>query len=719
MSGDATIHPTATGADGHHVPLLPCDVVDVPFGDRLYRVTEWLPGMEQPFHGLRALALDTETRELVKGAPVVPVMLQVAASGSDRVLFVRPRHFKALMLHLEADCPGAVWAMFNAPFDCKVLGWPDDPLWTVFCEGRLADIAVRSVLFSLANGTYMDHMSLDSLTRSMLKVDLCKDADLRLSFVPDVTLTRRQVAYGAQDSIATILNWELMPEALPTEDINLRGAFALAAISDLGIRQDEALRAKLDQDLLNVQISQRSVLKLFGIAPHMPELPDSRKIPGTNDRRQWLMEALERQYDIKLKRSPKSGRIVTEKKSLDLQLITNEIPVPTWLESSRVFGHAGKMRSAYLAPGLAGADGRVHARFTPMVKTGRTAASGPPLQQYPRDHMFGVGGEDLGELRAIWIPADGHCFLATDYNQLELCALAESCYRRFGHSRMGDLINDDVDVHLWFGCEMGRKKGMDFDPDDRKHPVTADLRQRAKAADFGIPGGLGPATFVAYARNYKVDLSLDEAKELIAMWLDAFPEMKEHLKHPVDTHWTLVNIRMFLRELGLEAPAVRTIGDLEDFLYGMGWSEERVRKATSNLTVYMVTTVTGRTKRNCTYCAAANMEFQAPSADGAKLALWEGYTRGWRIVNFIHDEILQEVSLRQSIEERTRFVREVEAVMCGQMQRVLPRMKIKVESALSERWLKAAKPVHDDNGNLLIWVPESQNSATAIERKIS
>jgi DNA polymerase I-like protein with 3'-5' exonuclease and polymerase domains len=368
---------------------------------------------------------------------------------------------------------------------------------------------------------------------------------------------------------------------------------------------------------------------------------------------------------------------------------------------------------------MVGEDGRVHAKFSPMMRTGRTSCSGPPLQQYPRKQLVGADGKPVGEVRGIYIPSQGYYMLATDYCQLELCALAESCYRRFGRSKMGDLINDGLDTHLWFGNEFGRYKGMVFDPDDKEHPVTADLRQRAKASDFGFPGGLGPATFVAYARNYGVDLTLDEATELREMWFNSFPEMRDHLRHEVDDISTRFEIRKFLADIRKPNDKVTTVRDLEEYLVSCGYTEEFARKSSSHLTRYMMTTLTGRKKRNCAFCAAANLEFQAPAADGAKLALWAGYVLGWRMVNFIHDEILQEVSQALELEERTAFVEEVESTMIREMESVLPRMKIKVESSLSARWLKGAKHKTDDNGNLLVWQAPSQNISEIMKQKVS
>jgi len=270
-------------------------------------------------------------------------------------------------------------------------------------------------------------------------------------------------------------------------------------------------------------------------------------------------------------------------------------------------------------------------------------------------------------------------------------------------------------VHLWFGNILGKYQKLEWDPLDKDHPVTAALRQRAKAVNFGAPGGLGPATLVAYAMNYGVMLTLAEAQELIELWFEHFPEMRDHLQSDVDELWTRRNIKIFLNHHKIDAPQVATLQELADVLRSLDWEEDAVKLGLRNLSVYQSRTVTGRLKRNCTFCSAANLRFQGPSADGAKIALWEGYLRGWRMVNFLHDEIIQELLLTLKGEQLMRFVQSVEQVMIQSMQRVLPHMKIKVDSALMLRWYKEAKPCKDADGYPTIWMPKEQNVADQLK----
>ena len=57
------------------------------------------------------------------------------------------------------------------------------------------------------------------------------------------------------------------------------------------------------------------------------------------------------------------------------------------------------------------------------------------------------------------------------------------------------------------------------------------LRQRAKVLNFGIPGGLGPRSLVAYARStYGVTLTLEEAGEFRRRLIEeVYPELGLYL----------------------------------------------------------------------------------------------------------------------------------------------------------------------------------------------
>ena len=103
----------------------------------------------------------------------------------------------------------------------------------------------------------------------------------------------------------------------------------------------------------------------------------------------------------------------------------------------------------------------------------------------------------------MFIPTPGYIYSAVDYAQLELCALAESCFRRFGSSKLMDTINSGVDCHKYMATFFTGK--------EITH-ITKDERQLAKVANFGYPGGLQPDSFRSYALGYGIKVSLEMAE---------------------------------------------------------------------------------------------------------------------------------------------------------------------------------------------------------------
>jgi DNA polymerase-1 len=218
---------------------------------------------------------------------------------------------------------------------------------------------------------------------------------------------------------------------------------------------------------------------------------------------------------------------------------------------------------------------------------------------------------------------------------------------------MRDVINSGEDIHSWFG-----EKIKDQDPRTEAEKEDTDFRQMAKAANFGYPGGLGAATFQTYAQaGYGVQLDLDQCVDLRQLWLASFPEMKYHLS-PVEDK---------------EFPGM-----------------------------YVAKTIRGRLMHNATFCTACNYAFQGLTSDGAKVAMWLMYQAGYKMVNFIHDEIITELDNDQYLQQHIRHINQL---MVEGMKYVLPDVLVKTEGALMRRWYKEAQPIYDDKNNLLVWEP--------------
>jgi DNA polymerase I-like protein with 3'-5' exonuclease and polymerase domains len=229
-----------------------------------------------------------------------------------------------------------------------------------------------------------------------------------------------------------------------------------------------------------------------------------------------------------------------------------------------------------------------------------------------------------GGIRELFIPKEGHQFFVIDYSFIELCTLAQTCKHKIGYSKLGEVINSGKDPHTYYASVLLEKDEKD---------VTKSERQKAKVANFGFPGGLGIDKFVDYAeKSYGVKLDHLEAKEMRDAWFIAFPEIQEYLRVPEDDTWT----------------------------------------------------ITGRLRSDASYCATKNTPFQGLAADGAKIALYLLEKAGFKVVAFIHDEVIIEHPIENS---EKRFL-EAQKIMVDAMKQVCPDVKVGVEGHILDKWMK-------------------------------
>jgi hypothetical protein len=102
-------------------------------------------------------------------------------------------------------------------------------------------------------------------------------------------------------------------------------------------------------------------------------------------------------------------------------------------------------------------------------------------------------------------------FVSVDYDFLELRTLAQACLDLVGGSELAKAIRAGEDPHLSMAAEI---LGIPYSEAlaRKKDPAIKDARQLAKAANFGLPGGMGPDNFRAFAwATYRVRLSARQA----------------------------------------------------------------------------------------------------------------------------------------------------------------------------------------------------------------
>jgi hypothetical protein len=261
------------------------------------------------------------------------------------------------------------------------------------------------------------------------------------------------------------------------------------------------------------------------------------------------------------------------------------------------------------------------------------------------------------------------------------------------------------------------------------------LRQQAKALNFGIPGGLGAKSLVSYAATtYGVDLSLEEATlfrdRLIG---EIYPELGEYLKE--DSIGTLSsNLRTSAFRVRSCFDSDGTFGAVRRIVSGKGrssgeaygeafvsriWDSLRTLNQNPKLRDLIaqrqggdllfrelffspVVTITGRLRGRVGFSQSRNTPFQGIAADGAKIALWNLFRSGFRVVAFIHDEFLIELPVDS---DHTEEASRIDRILCESMERLSGSVPICCEYALSERWYKEAEAVFDDRKKLRLWKP--------------
>lgn len=347
--------------------------------------------------------------------------------------------------------------------------------------------------------------------------------------------------------------------------------------------------------------------------------------------------------------------------------------------------------------------GRVHPRYDVLKKTSRTSSYGTSKKDkapaYPAVNIQQIDPR----VRHAYKASEGKVLCSVDYDYIELVSVAQKCLTLFGQSVLADKINAGFDPHAYLGARIMQR----FEPSfrgsldaDANYALFMGLKETdyrwwkhfrtlAKPTGLGLPGGLGAARFVGYAKStYGVDIvklagsmdaALAMARELKSEWLRTYPEM--------DAYFRWVKQQCM---------------DLEWSSYG----DER----------YCYVSPHGTIRRNCRYTEATNgAALQTPTAEGAKIALWElakacydssvgSCLLGCHMVAFIHDEVIVEMPLDALMHERAF---EVARIMKEGMSKVMTDVVVGAKPACMLRWDKRAEAVFGPDGRLQVWFPEA------------
>ena len=275
--------------------------------------------------------------------------------------------------------------------------------------------------------------------------------------------------------------------------------------------------------------------------------------------------------------------------------------------------------------------GRVHTSFNQTVTaTGRLSSSNPNLQNIP------VRDENGKEIRKAFIPDDGCLFFSADYSQIELRIMAHLS----GDENMIEAFRSGHDIHAATAAKIYKVPIGE---------VNADMRRKAKTANFGIIYGIS-----VFGLAERLNVDRKEAKELIDGYFATYPDVKAYMEKSI--------------EVARQQGYVETIFARKRYLPDINSRNAVVR---------------GYAERN-----AINAPIQGSAADIIKVAMARIHRRfeqeGLRtkMILQVHDELNFSVPL----DEKER----VQQIVISEMENACPmRVPLKADCGWGNNWLEA------------------------------
>ena len=487
----------------------------------------WRPGitLKGPL-----IALDTETELVVPGT--VPQLVLTSATDGEVGVFIANQNIPAFLAAHSHAC----WVFHNAAFDVPVLEQGGADFIGLIESGRVFDTAILYRLIKLdAIGNCHGKWSLDYVLKELLGIDLPKDvmsADgqpvrttfarfLRQDGTPDYPALikpehRPYLEYAAADPVATLLIADALKRkaqelhgsglnifdrstygsvgqidhvdvghawqthGFETHDIQLKGSLALAAIEKPGMYLDKEMIHDAIIDLDADLEKEKRALETF----------DWRPGEGSQKRLDAILAGLER--NTLSERLPRAESGKYSHCADDLEEYRGR---SKFIDAYLRFQELNKVRNTFMAP-LEKGGTVVRGRFNVLVNTGRTSCSGSRNEDGERSGLNLQNLPREGSVRRCLIASPDHHLFACDYSTIELATLAQNSLARFGFSKMAEALRRGADLHA---LDAAFRAGIDIDalPSwDKKTilpllgPDADKLRDKSKAKNFGLPGGL-------------------------------------------------------------------------------------------------------------------------------------------------------------------------------------------------------------------------------------
>ncbi|MBD3272108.1 MAG: DNA polymerase I, partial [Elusimicrobia bacterium] len=306
-------------------------------------------------------------------------------------------------------------------------------------------------------------------------------------------------AYACADADATFRLYEVFKDALPHKniaalffDVEMPLLLTLAQMETDGIMLDVDYLKKLDREF--TEKLNRIEKEIFEHAPEKFNINSSRQLSKI------LFEILK----LPVVKRTKTGYSTDDDV---LETLSEHHLLPRLI---RQYREIQKLKSTYVNSMLEQYDkntGRIHASFNQAITaTGRLSSSNPNLQNIP------VRTETGRLIRRAFVPEKTKRFLSADYSQIDLRVLAHMS----GDPQLQKAFHEGGDIHRATAAEI-----YHVQPDQ----VTAEMRTRAKAINFGIVYGQG-----AFGLSQSLSITPAQAKEFISNYFERYAGVKQWIE---------------------------------------------------------------------------------------------------------------------------------------------------------------------------------------------
>ncbi len=355
--------------------------------------------------------------------------------------------------------------------------------------GLVLDTELGAYLLDSSRAKY----SLESLTRELTGQDILlpdkapegwRPAVAGLDWPAEKLCLQADMTLAIADPMRAELSDKDLDDLLDEVEMPLEGVLARMEVAGIGV--DSRALGEMSAEL-GRRIDELAA-RVYALAGEQFNLNSPRQ----------LGEVLFGKLKLPAGKKTATGAYSTNAEVLEELAVSHEI-VARILEHRQL----SKLKGTYtdgMAPLVNPVTGRLHTVFKQTATaTGRLSSAEPNLQNIP------VREEEGRRVRRVFVPAPGHVFLAGDYSQIELRLMAhlsgdEAFIRTFLRGE---------DVHQRTASEVF---GVPMDE------VTPELRNRAKAVNFGIIYGISD---FGLARNLGV--SREEAGAYIEGYLGRYP----------------------------------------------------------------------------------------------------------------------------------------------------------------------------------------------------